>query len=134
MSVRNLFILLFASLIFASCEENKLKDYEGIWEGTFTGSSDGTWKIGIDEDGVAQGVATPELEETGFIILGSVNEDGELTMTASVFGRDVVYSASLSETTHTGSWSSDDDNFSGTWEGSKRVNEEQFPYGLLLNP
>lgn len=136
MSVRNLLCLLFACLIFVSCEEDKLAKFEGIWDGAFTGDEVGTLKIRITEDGISEGVAYPVESEgnQSFIFKGSVNEDGELTMTATVFGRDAIYNAFLSETELSGSWTAEEGNFTGSWSATKREQEDNFPYGLILYP
>jgi hypothetical protein len=135
MSIRNLSFLLFACLIFTSCEEDKLEKYEGVWDCSFTGDESGTMKIRIKEDGISEGVAYPvESDNQSFVFTGSVNEDGELTMMATVFGRVAIYDAHLSETELSGSWSAEENNFTGTWSGTKREQEDQFPYGRLLNP
>ncbi|HKK39589.1 MAG TPA: hypothetical protein VJ949_09245 [Cryomorphaceae bacterium] len=135
MSLRDLSILLFACLIFTSCEEDKFEKYEGIWDGTFIGNIEGTWKIRVKENGTTEGVAYPiDSEGRSFIFRGSVNEDGELSMSATVFGRMMIYEAFLTETDLSGSWSGDEGSLSGTWSGTKRIREDQFPYGLLLNP
>ncbi len=134
MSIRILSILLFACLVFTSCEEDKLAKYEGIWEGSYIGDEEGTFKIRIKENGISEGVAYPaNTEGQSFIFTGSVNEDGELAMSASVFGRVAMYEAYLTETNLSGSWSDEEGDFSGTWSGTKRVQEDRFPYGLLLN-
>jgi hypothetical protein len=136
MSFRNLSILLFACLLFISCEEDKLAKYEGIWEGSYIGDEAGTLKIRIKDNGISEGVAYPEDAEDGqsFVFTGAVNDDGELAMSATVFGRVVIYEAYLTESNLSGSWSDQEENFSGTWECAKRVQEDQFPYSLLLNP
>jgi len=136
MSFRTLSFLLFACLILASCEEDKLEQYEGIWDGSYAGDEVGTMTIRIKEDGISQGVAYPEEAEEGqsFVFTGSVNEDGEITMTANVFGRVATYNAFVTETELTGSWIADGGNFQGTWSATKRVNEDRFPYNTLLNP
>ncbi|MCZ4409520.1 hypothetical protein O3Q51_11915 [Cryomorphaceae bacterium 1068] len=136
MSFRNLSILLFACFVFTSCEEDKLAKYEGIWEGAYIGDEEGTWKIRIQDNGVSEGVAYPSGNEgdQSFVFVGSVNEEGELVMSATVFGRVAIYEAFLTETDLSGSWSDEEGDFSGTWSGTKRKQEDQFPYGLLLNP
>jgi len=135
MSIRSLSFLLFICLLFASCKEDELTKYEGIWDGSYTGTQSGTLKIRIKEDGISEGVAIPSESGEGqsFVFKGSVNEDGELTMTATVFGRNLVYNAFLTETELSGTWTAEEGNFTGTWSATKRVQEENFPYGLLLN-
>jgi len=134
MSLRNVSFLLLACLIFASCEEDKYAKYEGIWEGSYLGDEEGTWKIRVEENGISEGVAYPaDSEGKSFIFRGSVNEDGELTMSATVFNKALIYEAFLTETDLSGSWSGDEGNFTGTWSGAKRVQEDRFPYGLLIN-
>jgi len=120
--------------MLSSCNNNNTSQYEGIWEGTFNGDREGTWKIGIEDEGKARGVMTPLDEELGFTVEGNVNGDGELIMTATVFGRDAVYRAFLSETDLSGDWTAQEDDFSGSWSGSKNQNEDNFPYNLILNP
>jgi hypothetical protein len=135
MTLRNVTFLLFACLIFASCKEDKFAKYEGIWDGSFSGNESGTMKIRIKEDGVSEGVAYPlDSEGQAFTFTGSVNEDGELTMSATVFNRSLIYEAFLTETDLTGYWSGDEGNLTGTWSGNKRVQEDRFPYGRLLYP
>ncbi|MGB6037947.1 MAG: hypothetical protein WBG42_16850 [Cryomorphaceae bacterium] len=136
MTIRHLSFLLFICLIFASCKEDELTKYEGIWDGTFEGDELGTLKVRIKEDGVSEGVAYPAESgnDQSFVFKGSVNEDGELTMTTTVFGRDMVYNAFLTETELSGTWIAEEGNFNGTWAATKRVREDRFPYGPLLNP
>jgi hypothetical protein len=128
-------LLVLATFIFASCKDDEQAKYEGIWEGVYAGDESGTWKIRIDEEGTSQGVAYPsDSEDQSFIFIGAVDEDGELRMTATVFGRVAIYEAFLTETNLTGEWHSEEGNFDGTWTGTKRERDDNFPYGLILNP
>ncbi|MEM9051943.1 MAG: hypothetical protein AAGC47_07830 [Bacteroidota bacterium] len=134
MFIRTLTLVSLAACLFVSCDTDNTDQYEGIWQGSFAGDREGTWKIGIESDGAARGSMTPKGEEQGFSISGSVNEDGELVMTAVVFGRDAVYNAVLTETYLNGNWSAQDNAFEGEWSGAKNEQDERFPYGLILYP
>ena len=134
MFIRRLTLVSLAACLMVSCDSDNTDQYEGIWEGNFDGDREGSWKIGIDEDGAAKGVMTPVDQSQGFSLSGNVNESGELVMTAVVLGRDAVYNAFLTETNLAGDWSAQENDFRGSWSGTKNEQEDSFPYGLLLNP
>ena len=134
MLLRFLTVATLIIFLFSSCNDDNTDQYEGVWEGAFNGDKEGTWKIGIEDEGAARGVMRPSGEDRGFSINGKVNEDGELTMSANVLGRDILYEAFLTETTLEGNWSAQDDAFEGDWSGTKNEREERFPYGLILYP
>jgi hypothetical protein len=132
MLVKKLFTFAIASLLLISCSKDDVKDYEGRWEGDFSGSRAGTWKIGIDEDGSVRGVLDINSEEKNIAVRGSVNKHGELTVTSSAAGREFVFNASLSDTDLNGNWSSTtNQEFSGSWKGEKK-SSEWFPWHFLI--
>ena len=134
MTLHKLLLICFSSLLLVSCNNDNLDQYEGVWQGSFAGDRAGTWKIGIDEDGSAKGVMTPVDQSQGFSLSGRVNDSGELVMTAIVFGRDAVYNAFLTESNLDGNWNAQENDFRGTWSGTKNKRDNRFPYGLIINP
>lgn len=127
--------IILCCLIFASCKENEQAKYEGVWEGTYSGDEVGTWKMHIDEDGTSQGVVSPANPNyRSFKFTGSVNGDGELSMSAAVFGSIAAYDAFLTESDLSGSWNFEEGTIVGAWSGAKKERENRFPYQMLLNP
>jgi hypothetical protein len=127
------FILLSFALI--SCSDEPYAKYEGVWEGSFSGSESGSWRFVVESDGNIRGVARAEsVNNQSFSINGLITEDGEVSLEANVLNSGLFFDAFATENSLSGSWSSGNAGFAGTWEGTKRPEEESFPYNLIFNP
>jgi len=111
-----------------SCGEN-VKDNEkaksrinfseisGEWEGRYTGDERGTFKGQISNNGSISGNTS-----LGYIIDGSVNEDGDIKMSFGEINSGAIFEGYYKNNRFIGTWNNDYYNLSGTFiaERSKR--------------
>jgi len=128
---KTILIFLSISLItfLNSCSNNddetivQPTDYQGIWNGTYSGDDHGTWTATVDDNGVATGSATSEIYSATYSLNGTVNlENGQFSATIGEASTGAEFSGQFSvsntETTGSGSWTNESLNMTGVWEGS----------------
>ena len=126
--MKKLLLLLLCVPLMFSCGEN-VKDNEkaksrinfseisGEWEGRYTGDERGTFKGQISNNGSISGNTS-----LGYIIDGSVNEDGDIKMSFGEISSGAIFEGYYKNNRFIGTWNNDYYNLSGTFiaERSKR--------------
>lgn len=118
--------LLFALVFGCSTDDNnahqikKQSSFKGVWTGTYSGMSQGTWMAVIDEEGEFSGSTQSAQGSATFIIEGEVDDTGNLEayfyVNHTIVGE---FSGTLSEMNGGGTWENSILNLTGTWQGSK---------------
>lgn len=135
MDLRNIFAITLLALLVGACSENKYEKYEGVWEGNFEGDREATLLIFIAENGeIRAGATVTDTTNQSFNLGGVISEDGDVTLDASVLGREMRFDGFATESNMTGTWILTPDSISGTWTATKREGSNAFPYFLIFNP
>lgn len=135
MNIRNIFAIILLALLASACSEDKYEKYEGVWEGSFEGDRQAVLLILVDENGeIRAGATVTDTTDQSFNLGGVISEDGDVTLNASVLGRDMRFDGFATESNMTGTWFVSPDSLSGSWKATKREGSNAFPYFLIFNP
>lgn len=119
-------LLIVTAFSVVSCDSddnttvNPYAQFQGNWNGTFSGDDEGTWRVTIDANGVATGTLESNTMFAPFDIEGQVSENGEVSAEYYDAGGQLVgqLTGTMTATTVSGTWSGGW-GLMGTWEGSK---------------
>ena len=128
-------ILIFLSIslitFLNSCSNSNIDpivqptNYQGIWNGTYSGDDSGTWTATVDDKGVATGSATSAVYSATYNLNGTVNlKNGQFSATIGEVSTGTKFSGqftvSSTATIGSGTWTNESLNMTGVWEGSMK--------------
>lgn len=124
-STKLILLAFIVGFSISSCkkaeEETSFKDYEGEWEGTYSGDESGLWDATIDSKGKVTGIARLNVMSEGYDLVGSVSPKGVFTATVGSLSNGTTFTGDINESNDavSGTWENTTRSTSGTWEGIK---------------
>lgn len=101
--------------------ENQTSEFQGNWNGTYTGNQDnGTWIMTIDNTGAITGTSTSNVFNQTFDVNGNVEDNGNLSVTVGNASSGATFEGTMDESTASGTWNNTSVNMNGIWEGAKQ--------------
>lgn len=101
--------------------ENQTSEFQGNWNGTYTGDQDnGTWIMTIDNTGSITGTSTSNVFNQTFDVNGNVEDNGNLSVTVGNASSGATFEGTMDESTASGTWNNTSVNMNGIWEGAKQ--------------
>jgi hypothetical protein len=115
---------LCSSIIFACSKQSNDHNFQfaGNWQGTYSGNDDhGTWKVDIDQNGIAKGSATSLVISETFQLTGTETDQGLIALTFGTATSGGSFTGTINGDKASGTWENKITNpiFSGTWSGKK---------------
>ena len=96
--------------------------FAGNWQGIYSGNDDhGTWKVDIDQNGIAKGSSTSLVFSETFSLSGTVTPQGSIALTFGNATSGGSFNGTIQGNNASGKWENKMTNpaFSGTWSGNK---------------
>lgn len=120
-------ILLTVGIFLFSCSNdddnsnnvnNVFEQFQGNWEGTYTGGDSGDWTATIDDEGVVSGSATSTTFSQTYELNGTVSESGVFTATVGTATSGATFTGQISDDNVSGTWINEGASMSGNWQGT----------------
>lgn len=125
MNKNTIFMLLLATTLAifgCSKDENTTinTNFQGNWEGTYTGDDYGTWKCTINSDGNATGSGYSQKYSGSFQAVGTCDNTGKITLGVSSTGG--TFTGQITGTNISGTWKTTQSSWAGTgtFTGTKK--------------
>ena len=100
---------------------SRLQTKGEIYQGTYSGDDNGTWKSTISTDGKFTGTATSNLAPNyPFTINGTVSNTGVIEAKYSYLSYTASFKGQITGSEASGTWKTDTLNLGGTWSGKKQ--------------
>ncbi len=119
--------LAILTVTIYSCKKKDTEetiDYTGTWSGLYLGNDDnGTWTATIDSNGDVSGSASSAVYPATYDLIGTIDPQGAFTATAGSASTGSEFVGQFTETTASGTWSNTNFGFSGTWSGTKELDD-----------
>ena len=122
----SLILLTISTFLFACSDDddnndnnvNVFEQFQGNWEGTYSGGDNGTWTATIDDAGVVSGSASSITLSQNYDLNGTVSESGIFTATVGTATSGATFTGQITDYTVSGTWINEGASLGGSWEGT----------------